>query len=1114
LLPAPTGAIELPAFIDDEEVLMILRSHLRLVSITAAVVMCLMLPHLSQAQSADATVLGIVRDTSGAVVPGATVTLQNVSTGVTATATTDENGTYQFLNVRIGTYTVTAELQGFSIAVAENVPVTVNARLRVDLTLQVGDIGETVIVTGAARLLETESSDRGQVIGREQIVNLPLNGRAYADLTLLSPGVRRSAIADSRDASFNVHGLRSSLNSFILDGVDNNSYGTSNQGFSNQVVQVSPDAVEEFKVQTNNFSAEFGRAGGAVINASFRSGTNQFRGTGWEFHRNTALNSTGFFKPTSGVKPTLIRNQFGFVFGGPIVRNRSFFFTNYEGFRQSSRTVTFASVPTMEQRQGILGRPIQNPLTGELYASGVIPQEAITAFARQVLAGLPAPTRPGIANNFDSLPRRQDNNDKFDIKLDHHFGGATNAVVRVSHRKVTNFEPPPIPGQIGSPSNAFVNVLNQQVAGGVTHTLRSNSLLEVRMAVSRTEAGKMPPGVGGPTMLDLFGIPGLPTDPRFAGGVTQQSVTGWTAWGRQSSNPQFQDPLVFNARVNYSWIVGRHTLKTGYEYQSINTEIDDFNPKYGADSYGGQFSRPAGAPADPATYNLADFMFGARSAYSLINPFIANLRQRMHFGYLQDDFRVNPRLTLNLGLRYEVATPQWEKDNFLTNFDPATNSLIQASDGSIYNRALVDSDRNNFGPRLGLAYSLTEKTVLRSGYGISYIHFNRLGGENILSFNGPHVVALNISQQPSQGPCGPTTPPSACFRPTQQGYPEGLNVPANYSTLNARVNYIPRDTPTGNVHSWHVTVQRELAQNLVLDVGYVGNKSRDLMILGDYNQARPNGPTENATLQARRPLQDFQFIQIAFAGGEADYHGLQVKLERRFSRGLYLLNSFTWSRAMNNASGHLEVHNGDSSRVNFRDLASNWGLSGYNQPLNNTTSFVWDLPFGRDRRFANNLPAVLEGILGGWRVAGINTMTSGVAVNLTYSPAAAFSVSGAPAYRPNLTGDPLMPKGQRSITSYLNPETVVIPTDRTQPFGNAPRNSVRGYAFRQLDLGIHKSFPLGVEQTRLELRVEAFNMLNQTNFGAPNGNRSASAFGTINSTLPARQIQLGAKVYF
>src|SRR5688500_9083543 len=445
------------------------------------VLLAALLPAPVFAQFDTSTVLGSVKDSSGAVVPGATVTLKNVQTGISSTAVTEAEGSYQFLPLRVGTYTVRAELQGFSVAEARDVAVAVGARQRVDLTLTVGNVGETVEVTGAAKLLETESSDRGQIIAKEQIVNLPLNGRAYADLALLSPGVRRSAISESRDASFNVNGLRSAVNSFMLDGVDNNSYGTSNQGFSNQVVQVSPDAVEQFKVQTNNFSAEYGRTGGAVINASMRSGTNQFRGTGWEFNRNTALNATGFFKPSSGVKPKLNRNQFGFVFGGPIVRNRTFFFADYEGFRQISKTVTFATIPTLAQRQGILGRPILNPLTGQSYPDGVIPASAMTSFARAVLAGLPEPTRSGTSNNFDSLPRREDVNDKFDVKVDHQFGPRMTMFGRYSHRSLENFEPPPIPGEVGSPANAFVHVKNQQAAAGVTFTVTQKSMLEGRL---------------------------------------------------------------------------------------------------------------------------------------------------------------------------------------------------------------------------------------------------------------------------------------------------------------------------------------------------------------------------------------------------------------------------------------------------------------------------------------------------------------------------------------------------------------------------------------------------------------------------------------------------------
>ncbi|HEY6399852.1 MAG TPA: carboxypeptidase regulatory-like domain-containing protein, partial [Blastocatellia bacterium] len=319
------------------------------------------------AQFDTAVVLGTVRDSNGAAVSKATVTLKNTATGIIATAQTDEDGNYQFLNVKIGAYQVLAEAQGFAKAVADNIQVTVNARQRIDLTLKAGAMTETVTITDAAPLLETESSDRGQVINRQQIVNLPLNGRSYADLALLTPGVRRSTLSaqesGTRDASFNVNGLRSSLNNFTLDGVDNNFYGTSNQGFSNQVVQASPDALQEFKVQTNNFSAEFGRAGGAVINASLRSGANEFHGSIYDYIRNTSLNAVGFFKPQRGIKPVLIQNQFGGTIGGPIIKDRTFFFFDYEGFRRITRTINgnITTIPTLNERQGILGVDVRIP---------------------------------------------------------------------------------------------------------------------------------------------------------------------------------------------------------------------------------------------------------------------------------------------------------------------------------------------------------------------------------------------------------------------------------------------------------------------------------------------------------------------------------------------------------------------------------------------------------------------------------------------------------------------------------------------------------------------------------------------------------------------------------
>jgi len=811
---------------------------------------------------------------------------------------------------------------------------------------------------------------------------------------------------------------------------------------------------------------------------------------------------------------------------------------DYEGFRRITKTLEFAVVPTLDQRQGIFRTPtgapipIRNPFTNVVYADGVIPVDQRTAFSQLVFAQLPPPNRSagvlGISENFESLPRSQFYNDKGDIKIDHTFNTRLNVFARGSMRKVLNFEAPIIPLPLGSPANANVRVVNQQIAGGLTYTLSSNSVLEFRLGISRTQAGKTPPGLGSATARELYGITGLPEDPTISGGLYTQQISGFSQLGRQESNPQYQNPTVVNPRINYSFLIGRHSLKTGYEYQHINTDVQDVQPLYGTDAYGGNFSRPGNVPTSANLYNVADFIFGARSSYRLTNPFIAHYRQRMHFAYIQDDFNVNSKLTLNLGLRYDFATPQYERDNRLSNYDPETNSILLARSGSLYDRALVDPDRNNFGPRLGFAYTPTPRTVIRGGYGISYSHFNRLGGENLLALNGPQVVGATIAQQPSQGLCTGNNFLN-CFRPTQAGYPTGLVDPSRFTPLTARVNYTPRDTPTTYVQSYHISVQRELVRNLLLDVAYVGNVTRNLIILGDFNQARPNNasdPASGTPLQARRPIPGFSFIQASYAGGKARYNALQIKLERRFSDGLYLLNSFTYSKAIDNAPGHLETSAGDNSRVNIRDLASERGLSNYDQPINNTTSVVFDLPFGKERRFGRNAPRIVDAVLGGWRLTLINTMTSGQVGNLTYNLPTANQVSTVLSYRPNIIGN-LVPSGGSTIDLYLDRNAVAIPTDRSQPFGNAERNIVRGPAFFQADLGLHKQFPLWNETTRLEFRAEAFNLFNHSNFGVPDtnasnitrdasGNAIGGTFGTFlrASAFPAREIQFALKLYF
>ncbi len=1118
------------------------------------------------AQFDTASVIGFVRDNSGAAVAQSGVTLRNLDTGATETTKSDASGQYQFSSVPIGRYQISVVAAGFANSDTAPFQLRVAARQRVDVALRNGTVAETVTVSSAPTLLETETSSRGEVIGQREVQNLPLNGRSYADLSLLVPGVRRSVLENSstssREASYNVNGQRSAFNNFLLDGVDNNSYGTSNQGFANENIAPSPDAVEEFRIETDNYSAEYGRASGAVINVSTRRGTNQFHGRAWDYLRNTVLNAIGPFQPAGGIKPTFIRNQFGGTFGGPIVHDHTFFFTDYEGVRQIFRNApATVTLPNSEQRTGmfLLHRvdgttapiPLFNPITGAAYTNGVLPDSATTPFARAVLGLLPAPTVQGvayntIANNYSVFPRGTINDDKGDARVDQIFNQRLNAFVRYSEHRLTLFDPPTVTGRAGGNGNANVHALNREIEGAVTKTLTANSLLDARFEYSQNEGGKTPYGQGDPSLLVENGITnGIPTDPAIVRDLNGQSVSGFTQFGAQTSNPQFQNPTLYDPKINYTLVRGKNSIKIGYEFQAVNTQINDFNPSYGQDNYNGQYSKgpfPAcsGAvttgcvPTDTAAgnsasaqlqqaRNLADFLFGNRSSYSLTNYKVVNVRQRFNFVYVQDDIKISPTLTINAGLRYEIVTPQYEADNQLANYDPATSTLIQARSGSIYNRSLVDLPLKNVGPRLGFAYSATPTVVLRGGYGINYTQYNRAGGENNLTYNGPSVVNANINNiapTTSDRCVNDTQLQSTCFRQTQQGYSVNLTSPAAFNPLLVLSRYIPRHFQTGYVQNFFVDVQKQLPGQVVLDLAYVGNVSRHLQILADYNQAVQCALGAGCpALQARRPISNFAGIEEAFGGGTSNYNALQFKVEKRYSKGLYLLNSFTWSRTFDLAGGHLETAFGDNSRVNIRNIRADYGRSGYDQPLNDTTSIIYDLPFGHGRRFGADSRYLTNAVLGGWEVTIINQMTSGLPVNLTYnlSSASGLYVSDLLNYRPDVTGKIISPSSSRTKTAtqlqgYFNKASVAVPTGT--PFGNAQRNPVLGPAYFSTDLGLHKLFPLWREGANLDLRGEAFNVLNKTNYTAPDGNISNGTFGAITSAYPARQLQIAAKIIF
>jgi outer membrane receptor protein involved in Fe transport len=1154
----------------------------------SALVLVLMVgAHRCLAQYDTGSLVGVIQDASGAVIPGATVTVVKKDTGASYVVTAGGEGEYEVPSLHTGTYKITAERAGFSTAVADNITVSVGARQRIDLTLKVGQTATTVEVTGVALQLETDSSERDQTVTGYQTAAFPLVSRNYSDLLGLVAGSRQAPTAATtssisslvRQGSYNVNGQRSMFNNFLLDGMDNNAYGESNQGFDNQIIAVPPDSVAQWDVVTNNENAEYGRASGATINVASASGTNQFHALAYEFIRNTDLNAEGFFKPTvvSGtgttvpfVKPTFNRNQFGINFGGPIVANRVFFFLDYEGFRQVLKPLTVLTLPTQNEIDGVLAVPVRNPLTGTAYAAGTaIPSGAINPLSAQILSyfkkisGLPASglaTTGLYSNDYAYEAPFTDNADKGDLRLDFHQSAASSWFLRISDRKETGVNFPTIVEPLDGTANGKIRILDQQVALGYTHLMGANKVIDARLGLSRTKAGKFTLSIG----QNDFTIPGLQDVPAsIAGGLPQVTINNFSNFGRQTTNPQWQDPALLDPKINYTWVRGRHSFKFGYEYEYIWMAVNDNNPLYGSFTYGGGYSlcyaamsatcattasgaaAPTSAVAD--TY-WADFLFGLTSTYGLANYFVAHVRQSTDGLYAQDDWKVTPKLTLNLGLRWEYGSPYSEWKNNVSNFDPGTqtvltitphatsgNGITAVSPGGVYGKTLVNPDFADFGPRVGFAYELTSKTSVRGGYGISYAHYTRAGSGDILAINAPQAVFVQVPQPnptlASTPICPAGSPAVTCYVTSDQGYPSSLVT--TFSPATDNITWVPKNTRDSYVASYYLSVQRELAKNVLLDVAYVGN-------YGAHLQGFLNGNQKNPANGFARPFANWPSdITEALNEFRSHYDALQVKYEQQFVGGLTLLNSFSWEHSLDNASASLEGNT--PSPQDGNNINADYAQSDYNLPIANITSLVYQLPFGHGQRYLGNLNGAEDAVLGGWQISVINTMQAGTPFNLTYSPNAATQVSqqivatyrGANEYRPNrVAGQPLTQGRKVRIANsgyvqYVNLNAVSQPATKDasgnllSPFGNESRNPGRTPAFYESDLSLNKTFSVPVESMKIEFRSEFYNLFNHTNLYLPSSGLGGGTLGSnptsggvISSTFEPRIIQFGLKVIY
>lgn len=1148
----------------------------------------LTIPALSFAQYDNGSLVGTIRDASGAAVPNVTVTVTNTATGVSSVAKTNSSGDYEIPSLRVGVYTVAANAAGYAIAEAKNITVSVGARERIDLTLNVGSTQTTVEVSDVALQIETESSQRDQTITGYQAEALPLVSRNYTDLLGLVSGVRQAPTQATttsninspvRAGAYNVNGQRSMFNNFLLDGMDNNAYGESNQGFDNQIISIPPDSVAQFSVVTNNESAEYGRGSAATVNVASQSGGNHFHATLYEFLRNTDLNAAGFFKPstigTNGVvpfvKPTSNRNQFGGNFGGPIVHDKMFFFLDYEGLRAITKPLYVLTLPTQNELNGILVVPVTNPVTGVTYPAGsAIPSSAfdplsaviVTAFKN--ISGLPvsgsATTGQNAADYSVLIPFR-DYSDKGDLRLDYTASPSARYFLRVSDHKETAINFPTIPLPLEGQTGGYQRILDQQIALGYTGSYGANRLLDLRLGISRTKAGKTPVSEGtAPVLVNGAPIPGLGSLPAsFQGGLPAVSINGgFSSFGRQTTNPQFQNPALIDPSAAFTWIKGNQSLKFGYEYEHIWMGVFDNNPPYGSFSFAGSYS----SPSKVADAYWADFLFGTTSAYSLAQAFEAHLRQTLDSAYVQDDWKVRPNLTLNLGLRWEYGSPYSDANNYISNWDPvgqtvltinpnatAGNGITPTTGSGVYGKTLMNPDLNDFAPRIGFAYAPTSKISIRGGFGTGYVHYTRAGSGDILAINAPQAQFAAVTQiapttsnhcsspLPAQIIATGTTTES-CYATASQGFPSGLVTSFNPATDN--ITWVPKNTRDSYVENYYLAVQHQVTKNSLVDIAYVGNHGLKLQGFLNGNQRNINVAQSTATTTVyTRPFANWPSdITEALNEFYSNYNALQVRYEQRMVAGLTLLDSFTWEHSLDNASASLEGNTPSPQDAN--NIQADYAQSDYNLPVANIVSLVYDLPFGRGRRFAQNLNPFAEGILGGWQVSAIDTAQSGTPFNLTYTPNANQLAStqivanyrGVNLYRPNrnpgvpLTqGRSVVPSKTTGYIQYINYNAIALPAAKNAsgayqpPFGNLSRNPGRTPPLYQTDLDLNKRFNTPKEGVQIEFRSELYNVFNHTNLYLPStigGTQGANAStgGLISSTFTPRVVQFALKVIY
>ncbi len=1051
------------------------------------------------AQGTTADVLGTVTDASGAVLPSVRVMVHNLDTGADYAAETDKNGDYLVTLLPVGRYSLKALASGFKTLTVPDVTLAIGDRLRQDVRLELGALEQSVEVTASSPALQTDSSSLSNLISTNAMQNLPLNGRNFVVLAQLtagaaegeSTGLPSGTRPDDRrlTSAVSVNAQPTSFNNFTIDGMDDNE-----RFIGTVIVKPSVDALQEMKVQTNLYSAEFGRTAGGVINFVTKSGSNAFHGSLFEFFRNQHLDARSFF---AGAKPPYHQNQFGGSNGGPIKKNRVFYFGDYEGFRVHQGQTFVDSVPTVAERQGNFSglNPIFNPFTTTTnpanpststrtaYAGNQIPVSQINPIAQSIINLYPLPQRSGLANNYTYQPLKTQNNDTFDARVDYRFSDANTAFARYSFNNTNTVIPagcPPAPNGInpdcdeGRSGTAAQRAQSAQLND--VYVFGPNLIMELKADFSRYGVQSLPVNYG-QNVSQQLGIKGVNID-ADSSGLSIISVAGLTTLGDASYIPIVTTDNLFQEIAGLTYIRGTHSIKFGVDLRRRQTDSFQSPTARGQFSFDSNFTNNPSATVAGSGNAVASFLLGypastTRSKY-LVNP---GLRNWETAAYVQDDWRVARWLTLNMGLRYDYYGPNTEVANRISNVDLTQGKIIIAGQNGVSSSAGVRPDRRDFSPRFGFAATVAKGTVIRGGYGISFVP-NMIASSMALR-NPPFVSLYTLNATP-------LTP----LNSLSDGLP--LPVPTNPATPTGSLTGVAFSGATPYVQQYNLTFQRELPGSLVATVSYVGALGRHQYIFnGAVNvDLAPPGP---GAILPRTPyysvFPNVSSIAIAAPWYNTDYQALQTTLEHRYQNGLTLLATYTWAHSLDDEPAILNNPRSEYGN-SFLDLRHRFTFLG-----------DYSLPF------AKNAKGPVAQLAKNWGINLVAVLTTGLPFDIT-NAASRSNTSGSD--RPNAVCNPNSGFTQ-SIYEWFN--TSCFAAQPLYTYGNLGRNVLHGPGRENLDLAVHREF-LPKEWMRLQFRAEAFNITNTPAFFAPGASFGSTTFGVINSAGLGRNIQLALKLLF